>query len=1211
MHKIKKGIKKKIKGKKGKHDDEIFTEEELEQYKREKAEEAKKLAEEDQFDQPLDEVVDKEAHEEFVDGHGHIVDEDTSPPPATANNSDWKNFLASTDTVLKTTSDNLEHIKESSYFQSHKVNEKEDFRTGYELVDPIAQKTSTCTSPVLQLPAKGWVNLEKGGIDDDSKEYQPVEEPIHTQPGSPPKKKFVELKPIEDLPELSAEDYADVFDTAYVDNIDSGDLKLIIPDSPIDEYSNEPDPFDTSAADRVLHIEEPEPKPEPIVQKTVSTGVKSKKLAPEKRKIQLVSLGNAVDVLTGKAPQAQVKVQEDNQINLLKDSPDENSHDKECISEGVDIIGDEIETNNIDNTSESKKHFERITEQIEESAIDNILFSVEESTENLSDIGIPVVNQTEELSQKNKVQSNLSDFDDLLNSNDENNDQVNENTFDLKDLVSEFDVITDTNDNKDVDDTLVPKLIEDPILDEFDAGFASLAHESVAKAKDKAIDEIGIDADDDPFDTSHVSGVVTNQEVSDRDPFHTELADAILNENVTSEKTSSINPVSQSVSPNQPKQSLLTDNLFDKTENDPFDTTIAEKILPVDYLENTENDADLADTLEPALTKNSLSRSESFDPFDTSAADAFGISELKVLESELLEKSSNLKQSHSDFDFNPRESEEPQPAAESKEKTCLLSSETEQISGSILPLQEIVKTEEEFDPFDTSIADKIQIESLEKELLDKQEIVTQSTEISSSHGTEEQLPPRPVSPVCLLAASPTLNDIKTTLQPITSVIKINIDDEIDPFDTSIADAYGKTELKVLESEFLNDSEGSATQLENIRIIGQNKASNSEVTDNLNLEIKPPRPPSPACLLAATPLDENPTLIPQTNLSDVNEEENFDPFDTSIAQQFGKTELQVLESELLTREPSPTLKNDEFDPRVVTPTENKQKPERPPAPQQTTCLLSGESNSTCSSEVPIVPFELESNKEEVDEVDPFDTSIADKFGTRELKHLEDVLLSNSQEQISTQLTDIQSETYVSDELVLTLKPNCLTKCLFETTPTDTNQPLQPFSEVLEPKTSAEAQEFDPFDTSIANQFGKTEIKELENTLLNSSSGPLQPKYNIPETIIAAQSIDTSVDPFDTSIVDPISSSSFKRSLSDEDFDPREEEAKRPTQQVSAIDLLYSTEGASLPDTPIVALQPQNISDLSPLEEDPFDTSIAASIVPGKTELKLLESELLKN
>lgn len=124
-------------------------------------------------------------------------------------------------------------------------------------------------------------------------------------------------------------------------------------------------------------------------------------------------------------------------------------------------------------------------------------------------------------------------------------------------------------------------------------------------------------------------------------------------------------------------------------------------------------------------------------------------------------------------------------------------------------------------------------------------------------------------------------------------------------------------------------------------------------------------------------------------------------------------------------------------------------------------------------------------------------------------------------------------------------------------------------------------------------------------------PLTPYYAPSESIS-----EKSEDPFDTSFVpetkptnielrhleEDLLASNLKHSISDPDFDPRAlEEPPKPKDLLVVEDQL-------------------NIKVLTPAQEskdivdevdiDPFDTSAAANIGPGKTELKLLESELIE-
>ena len=425
------------------------------------------------------------------------------------------------------------------------------------------------------------------------------------------------------------------------------------------------------------------------------------------------------------------------------------------------------------------------------------------------------------------------------------------------------------------------------------------------------------------------------------------------------------------------------------------------------------------------------------------------------------------------------------------------------------------------------------------------------------------------------------------------------DDEIDPFDTSIADAYGRTELKVLEEELLANSSSLPENKAPLKTISV------EPTPSPKLEVKQPpqRPPSPACLLAATPVDENPTLVPQPKTSDNTcEEEDFDPFDTSIAHQFGKVELHVLESELLRPESQASTFSD-FDPRAETPVGNNIENLTEPEPSKPDPILISD---TTDIDVPTIePTPIDQSKEG-EEIDPFDTSIADKLGSIELKNLESEFLANSEVPPAVEETKKERDTLSLNPAVSENQGHILSdNCLLATTPTDSSKTLQPLKSVEEAAIVGETEDFDPFDTSIANQFGKTEIKELEQELLTSSVSPLQPVYPLE---LKQTDISEDIDPFDTSIAEKCritSSTSITTSLSDDDFDPRQEE-----QKTNIVDLLDSTESTNLPNSSEVVLQPQLSQGAVDIEEiDPFDTSIAAGIGLGKTELKILESELL--
>ncbi|ROT65829.1 Protein stoned-A [Penaeus vannamei] len=1169
---------------------------------------------------------------------------------------DWRNFFAATDTVLKKTSDNLQHIKEASYFQKK---EEKPAEPSAAAVPSAAAATAAPAGPP-SATGKRWVDLESGGIDDETEVEGEEEAPKEEEPQD---KKEPEAEPaplqfIEDLPDVDVDDFAEVFDTTYVDNVESGEVKLhYIPDSPTTDYANEPDPFDTSVVDKVLHAEEPEPKKPQQTQKE-----------PEKKKKKLVSLGCAVDVLTGK-----LQTPEKTPVNTTVDSKK-----RRVIPQEINLLADFTENGDaVAEEGETAEKEESEQKPEEKNLLDEIL-CVGDGEGQLPELGAvlgttpravspALPTEGEEGESDVKVNEGIEgenkevDLSEFLESSGDDQDsketkQENGKDLDLKDLVAEFDII----DKSEVtNETLIPTE-PDPIEDEFDAEFAFLAAESVAKSKEKEFEEL----EDDPFDTSVAAQVLGPEGNADeKDPFDVSFVDGVVIEDTTQKVRPAKPPPPRPTLPKVQKEEP-------EEEVDPFDTSIAEKHLPVDHLASPDADASLPEALQPQA-ESDITKSASFDPFDTSIAESFGKTELKVLESELLSagQPGTLSKSDSDFDFNPREEEEPKAAP------CLLtSSEIEDTSAPVLaPSQDALA--DDFDPFDTSIAAKVEIQTLEAEFLTQPANNQEKSEEASATPKKKQPPPRPApAPGHLLATTPTDNN--PTLLPSSANEKSSADDNFDPFDTSIAESFGKTELKALENELLS-SQNTAQEVK--QVPGEKKPEDRA----LDLPIKPLRPPSPRCLLAATPLDENPTLQPVLQPSadaPPSVADDFDPFDTSIADQFGKTELKVLESELLVSGSSEKVAEDNsFDPRAVEAPAKPSRPSRPPSPARPQCLLTASPSPTGAppSLELLAPTETKPNAPEAD-FDPFDTSIADKFGKTELKYFESELLDTAPASGPDPFDEFDPRAEETKSKVPqrppkpTRPPVPPAPCLLATTPTDISAPLQPCIEPSqEPKEAATAEEeFDPFDTSIADKLGRTEIKFLEESLLSKEESQVEAKPQafvprventttaaLPEaseapSVTADHFLSSSptedlrptlqptssvteesakeFDPFDTSIADQfgkaelktleselLTDSGVKRNLSDDEFDPRQEEAKAPKRPplppqkpATPVNLLDSTDDHNLPDQPIQVLQAQSAKSPEIGDDfDPFDTSIAADIGPSKAELKYLETELL--
>lgn len=230
MLKIGKGLKKKKKSKKNKHkEEELFTEEELQQYKREHAQKA--VEEETGTSTENTENKATGASEEFEK---------------------FKLLTAGVDDILNKTKGDLDRIKKESFFQRKPT--------------PSELKAQEEAEKAAQKKLEGnWEGFEEDGTKQDDKQVD------HLQ---------VEF-PEESESEYEYEDDNDeLFDTTYVDAIESGEIKLAhVPDDDELGLNDGPDPFDTTTAEEILKKVEEE----------------------EKKKKKQISLGSAVQVLTGRA----------------------------------------------------------------------------------------------------------------------------------------------------------------------------------------------------------------------------------------------------------------------------------------------------------------------------------------------------------------------------------------------------------------------------------------------------------------------------------------------------------------------------------------------------------------------------------------------------------------------------------------------------------------------------------------------------------------------------------------------------------------------------------------------------------------------------------------------------------------------------------------------------------------------------------------------
>lgn len=199
MLKLPKGLKKKKKGKKSKKDQELFNEEELEQYRRE--------------------------HQKQNQDLGH---QSTSENPSGEAGADdeWQKFKALTagvDSIIKQKQEELDHIKSTSFFQ--------------RVSTPSEKKREEEQKEKEEQAVKDAVEKEK-------------QEELAKQEAE--KKADVLAGAVVELSESESEEEEDIFDTAYIDVIAAAEVGLVNVDSPVEEEADGPDPFDTSYADKVI-----------------------------------------------------------------------------------------------------------------------------------------------------------------------------------------------------------------------------------------------------------------------------------------------------------------------------------------------------------------------------------------------------------------------------------------------------------------------------------------------------------------------------------------------------------------------------------------------------------------------------------------------------------------------------------------------------------------------------------------------------------------------------------------------------------------------------------------------------------------------------------------------------------------------------------------------------------------------------------------------
>ncbi|XP_058445541.1 protein stoned-A [Malaya genurostris] len=795
MLKLPKGLKKKKKGKKSKKDQELFTEEELEQYRREHQAQASS-------------ALNSAAPSDSEDQPGEKSGE---------NDEEWSKFAALTtgiDTVLKKTQEDLDRIKEVSFFQ--KVPTK---------VQLEAQEREE------QLRREQEEQEKAREAAKEAEEKRAAEELINA---------VVELSDSEPNSEVEE----DIFDTNYIDAIASGELPIAyVPESPVLESFEGPDPFDTSYAEKVIK-------------------------GPEvsKRGKKIVNIGAAVEVLTGRVET----------VSTAKSSAGPRRGPQNLLLESFDDAQADGE--------EAKPTTESSAPQ------ETVLTLLDDTDELTSDapidlsVSLHIALQKEQEAKKeqepepNEPEFDLDEFDDLK----KREPAVEGDNFAL--LVGEASL----DGTKKPGRPPPPRPSTGPRIPNAPAGLEN----------DDADDKDDFAADD-PFDTGFVERVLpaTAKEDDDFDPRADEGPEV--------EDDFDFDPRAGDDRTTEPI-CVKTPDLFSAEENSQLQVSggLTKDLLSGSNTDLTNIAQTPLEVL--ATDGNSAFDVDPFDTSAVNSIVAPGKTELKFLEEELLAgEPVGIHHSLSDPDFDPRggdsepdkEADDSASIAQRKSSLCL------QINGStknktvlfVVPDSDLLKIEgdhsvtkkpltpyynressipesEDIDPFDTSFVPSTAPTQVEINLIE-QELNNATLKHSLS---DPDFDPRACTPIQKPSATQQpradlLDTHEHYNQKVLTPATESKPEEIDPFDTSIAVNIqpGRTELKLLEDELIPAA--AVNENPNTDFL-----SDSQETGAIFVKVLTPQ--------ASNSIDET----------------DIDPFDTSFANDLGpgKTEIKLLENELI-------------------------------------------------------------------------------------------------------------------------------------------------------------------------------------------------------------------------------------------------------------------------------------------------------------------------
>lgn len=780
-------------------------------------------------------------HQQQSASGSSVVPSDTEDHPGgekSENDEEWSKFAALTsgiDSVLKKTQGDLDRIKSTSFFQ--------------KVPTQVEQATRD--------------REERHRHEQEKLEHPPEEENAEQKSTTAEKliDAVVELTESESNSEVEEDD---IFDTGYIDAIASGELPIAyVPDSPVIESFEGEDPFDTSYADKVIK-------------------------GPEvsKRGKKLVSIGSAVEVLTGRVESAGTGIvkgrprrgpqnlllssfdEAEQQLGHPESSDDTLAHDAGTASKKVAVGAEVNSVSLLDELTDCPDHV-------------------------ANDLSVSL-----HLSLQRQLQT-------------ENKDTKEQETADNTNTVLDLDEFDELKNREPLDESENGTQPSDVL---------AIALNQLTLT---GLDEADVD---DPFDTKFVEKILPATAVED-DEFDPRAEDEVVVED------DDFDPRAEAH--HEVKQSDLIEGDTQWYESAP------KPALDTDLLSGNNPELDQLPQLLPLGAANSSAGGQAApatdsvpDPFDTSDYKflvAPGKTELKYLEEELLtDRPAVLNHSLSDPDFDPRADCEDKNIADSqpreenrwpeedfqtiaqrksslslhineegsatgnRSKSVLFAVPTPDLlnidaehSVSRKPLtpyynRESIPTDVEADPFDTSFVPSVAPTQLELHLLDQELNSVNLKHSLSDPDFDPRADALTDTPAVqgqrsdLLGVNEANEDHHKVLTP-AHLGKAGIEDSSDPFDTSIAVNLqpGRAELKLLEDELIPRSSKNESVVSDILSEGANEASSVFVK-------------------VLTPQASNTSLDLDT------EPEEIDPFDTSFVSYLGpgKAEIKVLESELI-------------------------------------------------------------------------------------------------------------------------------------------------------------------------------------------------------------------------------------------------------------------------------------------------------------------------